>query len=309
VTVVLVVLAWSGPSSAAPTAQERIVAQALFEDGRRLMREGKAQQACIKFEESNRLDPAVGTQFNLADCYERIGRHTRAWILFVDVAASARALQQTDREAAARARAAALEGKLTRLAIKVPRPSEGLNVTRDGEPVPAPQWGTAVPIEPGRHRIEAHAPGRQSWLRDVEVGSASATVSVTVPPLRAAPPPAIVEPNQGIDARRAAAIAMAALAVGAAAAGTAAGIVAIERKNDAEPYCPEPDGCYQRGLDLREEAREAAAIATVSFVVAASAAAGGLVLWLTAPEPERSKPGISAGIVVAPGGGMLIGRW
>ena len=65
-----------------------MMAQALFDDARRLVDQGDVEQACPKFEESNRLDPGIGVQFRLADCYEQVGRLARAWITFVDVAAA-----------------------------------------------------------------------------------------------------------------------------------------------------------------------------------------------------------------------------
>src|SRR6476620_2846381 len=67
----------------------RAAAQALFDSARTLMAQGNFNDACPKLEESQRLDPGVGTQFNLAVCYEAIGRNASAWSLFLEVAASA----------------------------------------------------------------------------------------------------------------------------------------------------------------------------------------------------------------------------
>ena len=67
--------------SGAVVAQERdpAAAQALFDQGRDLMRQNKHAEACPKLAESNRLDPAIGTLFHLADCYEQSGRVASAW--------------------------------------------------------------------------------------------------------------------------------------------------------------------------------------------------------------------------------------
>lgn len=83
-------------------------AKALFLEGRALARDGNFADACPKFDESARLDPGIGTQFNLADCWEHTGKRDRARELFLDVASRAHDLGQLDREEAARARAAAL---------------------------------------------------------------------------------------------------------------------------------------------------------------------------------------------------------
>src|SRR4051794_32728475 len=73
-------------------------ARALFAEGRKLVDAGNYPAACIKFQDSFRLDPGVGTNFNLADCLERIGRTASAWAHFLDVAAATRAAGQVERE-------------------------------------------------------------------------------------------------------------------------------------------------------------------------------------------------------------------
>src|SRR5215212_4797523 len=107
------------PSVRAEGAPNAAAARALFGEGRKLAAQGKYREACPKFEESLRLDPGMGTQFNLADCLEHTGRTATAWAQFLDVAAAARAAAQSERERVARERAAALEPKLSRLTIEV----------------------------------------------------------------------------------------------------------------------------------------------------------------------------------------------
>ena len=64
----------------AQSADTRAAAAVLFEDGRKLKDEGKLAEACPKLEESQRLDPGIGTLYHLADCYERSGRTASAWV-------------------------------------------------------------------------------------------------------------------------------------------------------------------------------------------------------------------------------------
>ena len=162
-------------------------ARALFAEGRKLMGEKKYEDACPKFEESLRLDHGMGTQFNLAFCWEQLGRTASAWATFLDVAAAARAAGQSEREAAARDRASALEPKLSRLTIKVPAPVEGLELTRDDVAVGRAAWGSAVPVDPGTHTLKASAPGKKPWQQQVSVAGGGARVSVDVPKLDDAP--------------------------------------------------------------------------------------------------------------------------
>jgi hypothetical protein len=276
-----------------PSPQDRIVAQALFDDGRELMTQKRYHEACAKFEESNRLDPAMGTQYNLADCYDFIGRYTRAWILFVDVAAAARAGGERDREAAARSRAAKLEPRLTKLRVVVDDPVPGLTVHLGERELPAAQWGTALPIEGGDYTLRAAAPGYRDWRRVVRVEGQGVTEEANVPELEPAAATAPGAASRGIDAadvRLAAAIAMGSLAVIGIGVGTGAGIVAIRKKGEADDHCPAPNQCYQEGLDLRDQARGAATVSTVSFAMAGSALVGAALLWLTSGDGSDEPP-------------------
>jgi hypothetical protein len=165
-------------------------ARALFSEGRQLVKAQKYAEACPKFEESLRLDPGIGTQFNLANCWEKLGRTASAWALFLDVAAAARSANQPQREAAAKERASALESKLTRLRVVVPNPSPDEKVFRDEAEIGPAAWGTAMPIDPGDHVVRVTAKNKQEWSQDVKVPATANTLSVNVPPLEDVPAPA-----------------------------------------------------------------------------------------------------------------------
>src|SRR3954454_4731648 len=109
--------------SAAPAfagADEKIAAEALFDEGKRLMLEGKFAPACEKLEQSERVDPAIGTLLYLAECYEKSGRSASAWATFREASSAARAAGQAERARVGQERAARLEPALVRLTIMVP---------------------------------------------------------------------------------------------------------------------------------------------------------------------------------------------
>ncbi|WP_437594847.1 hypothetical protein [Sorangium sp. So ce1000] len=161
-------------------------AQALFDAARQLMAQGKYADACPKLEESQRLDPGIGTQFNLAACYEQLGRTASAWSMFLEVAGAAKAAGQPEREKVARQRAAALEPGLIRLTITAPADAPAdFQVKRDGALVGRAQWGTPVPVDPGKHTVEASAAGRAPFARSVELTRAGASETLAIPPLPA----------------------------------------------------------------------------------------------------------------------------
>ena len=58
-------------------------AAALFDEGRAALQRRDWDFACAKFAASERLDPAIGTQFNLANCEEERGRLATAWVMFL----------------------------------------------------------------------------------------------------------------------------------------------------------------------------------------------------------------------------------
>jgi hypothetical protein len=177
---------WSPPACAADT--DEAGARVLFAEARRLSAAGNYAEACPKFEASLRLNPGIGTSFNLADCMEHTGRLASAWARFLDVAAATKLAGQPEREQVARDRAAALEPRLAHLTVQVAAPPPGLIVERDDVTLPPSSWDMAVPIDPGTHAIKATAPGKRPWATTVSVDDAG-DVSLSVPSLEELPEP------------------------------------------------------------------------------------------------------------------------
>src|SRR4051812_47371971 len=53
-----------------------------FDKGRAALKANKFEEACKAFGESQKLDPANGTLFNLAECSEHIGKLATAWLAY-----------------------------------------------------------------------------------------------------------------------------------------------------------------------------------------------------------------------------------
>ncbi|HZF54798.1 MAG TPA: hypothetical protein VE093_39385 [Polyangiaceae bacterium] len=150
------------------------------------MSEGKYGAACAKFDESLRIQRGIGALYNAAGCYEKLGHTAKAWRGFRDAASAAAASGDAERAAAAQERADALEPTLMKLSIIVSagaRAITGLELNRDGSPVPREEWGVAVPVDPGNYRVSATAPGRREWNSVVIVREPGQVVAVTVPEL------------------------------------------------------------------------------------------------------------------------------
>ena len=278
--------------AAAGTPADTATAQALFDEARRLMGEGRYSEACPKFEESQRIDPGWGTLINLADCHEHIGRTASAWSEFLQVASGSRQAGQTERSQAAKARAGALEPRLSKLTIAVSELNlpGGFEIKRDHALVGPAQWGTPVAVDPGEHVVEAAAPGKRPWRRTIVVGDEGEKNEVFIPPLDDdVPRPAETGGlfADGPSVQRMTAIALGGVGVLALGAGGYFALRALSydarSEDDCHPFCG-PTGTADR-----RKALEAGDTATVFAIVGGASLAAGAILYFTArPSNKQS---------------------
>jgi hypothetical protein len=292
-------------------------AEALFRDGKQLMKEGKLAEACSAFEGSERAEHNVATVLSLADCREKNHQYASAWALFLQADSQTRsdpakaALNTT-----AKRRAHGLESRLSYLTINVPDESRipDLVVTRDGAPVDPAEWNRSIPADGGSHVIAGKAPGHESWSTTVTLQPESDKQAVEVPRFKALPeivnkPPRdeaalqvrqasqLPEPNP-LTRRRKIGIGVAAggVAIGAVAIGL--GISASSLHNDAVASCP-PSACSvknaQDATATNHRAVSRARYANIGYGIAGAAVIAAGVLWFTGkPESPRGQ------VVVAP---------
>lgn len=309
----------------AGSAADSAAAQALFDQAKKLLKEGKAAEACPKLEESQRLDPGSGTLINLARCYEQTDRVASAWNKYLEAAAAAAASGNLQREKEARARAATLRPSVSELVIEVSPEAKavsGLEITRDGELVGAAQWGVALPTDAGEHRVTASAPGRETWQSVVVVKGPGGKFAVTVPVLAqpgASAPVAPVptgEPAAPIDTAPVASkggglgtprtIALVAGGVGVAGVvvGSIFGLKSKSDHDEAEKYCDGNQCTDARGVTAGDSAHSAGNVSTIAMIVGGVGLAAGVTLWFTAPKASTT-----AALSVAPGSVQLRGSF
>lgn len=161
-------------------------AQALFDEAKQLIMQGKWAEACPKLARSNQLEARATTRFRLAECYEHTGKTATAWSAYLIAASDATAAGETKRAEYARERAKKLEPALPALILSVAQ--RPVTVYRDGERIEESRWGTKMPVDPGEHLITAQAPGREGFSSTIYVLEATTTV-VTIPALPATPVP------------------------------------------------------------------------------------------------------------------------
>jgi len=308
-------------------------AQGLFDDARALMQAGRFDEACPKLAESQRLDPGIGTQFHLADCYEKLGRIASAWVTFLDVASQARASGQNDRETLALTRAARLERRLPRLTITVPEAHRlpGLEIQRDGASVGSVQWGSSIPVDPGSHEITVSAPGKRPGLYQVRAEEGQTRVfdvprleddasAATARPVADDPAPAAQDepakaspsdpaaPADASSTSHVLELTLVGVGVAGLAVGTTYAWLAHSQNEDSKDHCrsDNPNKCDEQGIELRNEALTKGNVATVALSVGGAALiAAGVVWWLGDDDATASR---SLGVAAAPepGGGWLV---
>jgi hypothetical protein len=311
-------LALSRPAAAAePSASEISVARRLFEEGRVAADASRWAEAASKFRRASAIKDTPGLRYHLARCEEEQGAFVEALIEYdrarelIDRGTRAADVEQLLPAARERVRA-----KVALLTLRVPDGIQNVSVQVDGKAVSASVLGVPMPINPGRHRIQAVAVGRTPYASELSLGLGEVReVPLELPfaTTAPAPPPQPAPARQptadkassdsGMSARTLVLVGEASLA----ALGLGAGILfmvsessANERMDEANrtvleqvggsdpdgTACNKPrPGCaeWKEAASDREQAEN---LALAGFVTAGvSAAAFGLTLWLW-PDAE-----------------------
>jgi serine/threonine-protein kinase len=315
------------PASAQANASGKAAAESLFDQGVKLMKAAKYDEACPTLEESQRVDPGVGTLLYLGECYEKVGRTASAWATFREAGSLATTSNQAERAKIAGERAARLEPKLAYVKLTVTPDTlnvPGVTVKIGAAEIHPGLQGVSTPVDPGPQRVEVTAPGYDTYTITVNV-EAAGRYEVVVPPLHAADhpaPPAAVAPAVAAEpaapppappsadvepapAAHSSPLKTVGIVVGAAGIvgigfGTYFGVRAINKNHDAEQACPTTVCSTADDYDLSKQAKDAATASTIAFAVGGAALAAGVVLFVTAPKKE-------VGLTFTPyaGGGTL----
>lgn len=285
------------PSASGASAED------LFQQARVLVEQGHYEEACPKLEESHRLEPAVGTQFNLADCYEHVGRTASAHATFLKVAAIARAAGKFEREKLASERARTLEPALAKVQLTVKASAPGLELRLDDVPIARQDWQAPFPVDPGSHRVVASAPDHRTFEATV-VAKASSTAELDVPELVDLHPAVVAPPPQPSSSQRTLALVTGGAGVIALGVGATFGILSLSHHSNAESACA--SDVYQfrcpteDGASEWNSARTTGNVSTIGFVAGGVLLAGAAVLWFTAPR-SHTRVGASASGIIAAG--------
>lgn len=171
-------------------------ASAAFKRGRELMAKGRLADACAAFDESHRLDPALGALLNLAECTFKLEQHARAWAAYEEVLAWAKRTQNQPRAQVATERLATLRPKVALVLIDA-LPTDVVSFDRQRV-----MSGQTLALDPGAHAVEVKREAMPTQTRTLSVsGGQTLTFSAFVdepPPVTPLEPavvlPAVVAP-------------------------------------------------------------------------------------------------------------------
>lgn len=296
-------------------------AESLFQEGRKLMDAKRYGEACPKFAASQKMAPAIGTLLNLADCYEKNNQLASAWARFHEAIALAQRLGRTAREQTARERADKLEPRLIKLTIL--SRTAGVEVKLDGAPIDSAAMATPIPVDPGRHSVEATAKGKKPFTKDFEVTEKSRSPSVEIPVLEDEPRAEVrddrtdpkkdkktstPDESKKWPAQKTLGLVIAGVGVVGLGVGGIFGLRTRSQWSEAVEHCTGNE-CDQDGFDLANSARTSGNISTVAVIAGGAFLVGGGILFFTAPKTPKSTAASTLRVGLGPGSLLLGGQF
>jgi hypothetical protein len=298
-------------SNARAQAHDPVAAEALFHAGRTLVDQGDYADACPKFDESEKLDPAAGTLINLADCNEHVGKLAVAWEEWQE------ALDMLppgdDRIPETKHRFALVDARVPRLVVHLSPPSSSARVVRDGVDLGG-VFDVPLPMDPGKHALRIVEPAHEDATYDVtlaeketkKIDVALGKPTATSKPIVAPPIVDTSSDDPGADRRRAAWL-VGGVGVVALGVGVVGGLVALHDKSVVDRECPS-NACSHTGYDAARSGHTWATVSTIATIGGLAAIGASVILFVTAPRATPAST-TSTSIVAPtplPGGAALI---
>jgi serine/threonine-protein kinase len=326
----LLVLGALSLSSRGAAQSPAAMAESLYLDGKRLLDEKKYAEACPKLAESERLEPAGGTELALALCYDEWGKIASAWAAYRDALASARKAGRKDREKASQDAIARLEPLLPKLTVRVAPEAaalDGIEVRRDGVVLGKIAWGTPIPVDPGEVHVEALAPGHLPFKTSLTISGPRDEKTILVPPLQRAetprppassspsssaapttvPSPTVELPPQDSSLRKPLGYASLGLGVVGLGLGAYLGSRFFSKKSDADAICPGSTCSDRHAVDLSKQAQTSGILGSVSLAIGLAGVGVGSYLLFFGPEQRAAaRPAPSLAVVPLQGGGAAL---
>ena len=302
----IALLASSLARAQTPPTDAHTRADQLFDEGRALMQNGDFDAACPKFQESQRLDPALGTLFNIGLCVEGMGKLKSALDIWRDALAQSQAANEPKRVATAQQHITALEPRVPTIVLTVVEPAPGLRVDLGDHELARASWGQAVQVDPGNVVVTATAPDRIVYTTTLIVREQD-HLTIDLPRLgyaHAAEPP----PHRG----HALAYGLGAGGAGAVAVAVVLGVTARSKYEQAftDGHCDRATlGCDGPGQAATDAARSRGNVATIVGAVGLAAIAAGAVVYVIGRGDEHPAAALAPTIGPDGAGLAIVGRF
>ena len=272
--------------------------------------------ALDRFQRAESLYKVPSIAVMVARCFARVGRVVEAVDKYEETlrmpldASAPEAFQRAVADATAEVEG--VRARVARLELRVPAgaPPE-LEVLLDDRPLPKALLGVPTPVNPGVHRVVAHAPGHESYRYDVDLAEgARQAVQITLRRERRGErhTGASEEQRESFE-RLAARRKVPALTIGlfagggvALAVGVGSGISALNHRSNLDAQCN--PGCPASMSSELDAFRLTRALSYVGFGVSVVAVGAGTYFLL-----RETPSGARVGALVTPGGASLTGSF
>jgi hypothetical protein len=334
-------IALFSPTAHAQTAADRATARELGNDGQSALDKKDYATAEDRFRRADalfhaptlllgyaRAEVGLGKVVNASEAYNRIVR---------EGAPPGAPAAFTAAVEAARAEAGAVQARIASVTIAVTGP-DNPNVTLDDQPVPVAALGVKRPVDPGAHVVKASADGWQpaeTKFTVADAGAANAALTLTKLPgavaagvgtpststqpagvtvgSSASPGADTMSASPGSTQRTIGLVGMGAGVVGLGV-GAVTGILAIGKHSTLSTECTggsSGTACSPSSQSDLDSYHSLGMISTIGFIAGGVLAAGGLVVFLTAPHASSAGPatGIRLTPFVGPGSVGAVGTF
>ena len=267
--------------------------------------------ALDRFQRAESLYKVPSIAVMVARCYARTGRLVEAVDKYEETlrmpldAAAPEAFQRAVADATAEVETE--RARVARIELRLPaEPPAGVEVTLDQKAVPTALWGVPMPVNPGVHRVAAHAPGKAPYSYELTLAEGGhEVVEIALSASAATLPVAETASDGPAPATRHISTLTIALWAGggvALATGAVTGVVALNRKSSLDQECK--PGCPPSMSSDLDSFRINRTLSYLGFGIGLAAAGAGTYLLL-----HEGSSGRKVGALVLPGGAAVTGTF
>jgi len=276
---------WLGVSGVAVADQaSKDRAEKLFDDGRRYLGQKEYALACTAFEQSQAADPAIGTQLNIALCYENWGKTASAYRAYLESEKLAIARGDT-RASGARKKVDELAPKVPHLTFTIPDDADPSTVFLfDGKEIDPAKLREDLLVDAGKHTVDARVPGKPGKVTEVDIKDGERkNISVVVPK-----PDVVMLVTTSSRSKPRFYGGIAAIGAGTVLVGVSAFVALAARQDYRNANCPDHLCVTQQDLDRSDDAKSRARLMTYVGIGGLAVAGVGVYLLLTSRRPPTT---------------------